>query len=107
MSCQTIEPDGLIRKDPDALKVYQFDWTDYLACLGTGETIATSTMVITGADAILTQDNASIIAGSLKTQVRLLAGTPGYKYRLTNRIVTNGTPAQTDDRSIDVLIQDR
>ena len=105
MSCPTIEPGGLLRKDPDAQKVYQFDWTDYLTFLG--EQIATSTMVITGPDAILTKDNDSIIAGNLKTQVRLLAGTPGYKYVLTNRIVTNGTPAQTDDRSVEILVEDR
>ena len=98
MAAQIINPGNLVTKDPAAKKVYQFDWTDYLTNLG--RTINTSTFMITGSDAVLTTDNPSVITGDLKTQVRLLAGTAGVEYTLTNRIVTTGSPAVTDDRSI-------
>lgn len=107
MAAQTITPGGLVVKDPSAQKVYQFDWTDYLADLGTGETIATTTFLLTGSDAVLTKDNEGVVTGSLKTQLRLLAGSLGVRYTVTNRIVTNGAPANTDERSFVVLVQDR
>lgn len=106
MSAQTIVPGGLVTKDPSASKVYQFNWADYLTDLGS-ETITSSTFTITGDDAILTKDNESVVSGSLKTQLRLLAGTLGNTYTVTNRIVTNGTPSNTDERSFLVLVQDR
>jgi hypothetical protein len=105
MTVPTIRPSGLIAKDPNSSVVYQFDWTDYLTNLG--RTINTSTFMVTGSDAVLTTDNPSVITGDLKTQVRLLAGTAGVEYTLTNRIVTTGSPAVTDDRSILVFVQDQ
>lgn len=105
MSTPTIKPSDMLVKDPNASVVYQFDWTDYLTDIA--RTISTSTFIVTGNDAILTLDNAGVISGDLKTQVRVLAGTSGQQYTLTNRIVTTGSPAVTDDRSIFVLVQDR
>lgn len=105
MAAQTITPGDLVTKDPSAQKVYQYDWTDYLTDLG--ETITTSTFTITGDDAVLTKDNEGIVVGSLKTQLRLLAGTAGRTYTVANKIVTNGSPANTDERSFFVLVQDR
>ena len=64
-------------------------------------------MAITGPDTALTYDNASTIIGNVKTQVRLLGGTVGELYTLTNRIVTTGSPAQTDDRSVQIWIENR
>lgn len=107
MAARTIQPGELIVKDPSAQKVYIFNWTDYLTDLGTGETIASQTMTITGTDAVLTFDNSGIVVGNLKTQLRILAGTLGVRYTVTSRIVTNGTPVQTEERSFDVLVQDR
>lgn len=106
MAAQTIAPGQLVVKDPSAEKVYQFDWTDYLAALGS-EVIANSTFTITATDAVLTKDNEGVVSGSLKTQLRLLAGTLGVRYMVTNRIVTNGSPTNTDERSFYVLVQQR
>jgi len=105
MTVPTIRPSGEIVKDPNAFKVYQFDWTAYLTNIG--RTINTSTFIVTGPDAMLTTDNPSVITGDLKTQVRILGGTPGGEYTLTNRIVTTGSPTQGDDKSILVFVQDQ
>lgn len=99
-----VSPGGLVVKDPQAQKVYQFDWTDYLQDLGL--TISSSNFTITGSDSVLTFDNASVVVGGLKTQLRLLGGTSGVRYTVTNEITLSGSPAQIDDRSIDVLVQD-
>lgn len=100
----------LIRKDPDAEDVGGFDWgTDYLA---TTALILTSAWVIQAlwpndADTALTYDNDSIDDDQRGTQVRLLSGTPGVRYKLTNRITPNENPARTLDRSVVILIQDK
>lgn len=99
----TIHSGGLVVKDPDASKVYVMDWD--AENLAVGVEITTSSWEISGRDAVLTKDNESVLAGSRKTQVRLLAGTDGYKYTVTNRIVTSENPAQTKDKSFTVLVQ--
>jgi hypothetical protein len=106
MAAQTISPGDLVVKDPSAVKVYQFDWTNYLTDLGV-ETIVTSSFTITGPDSVLTKDNESVVSGSLKTQLRLSAGTAGGLYTVANLITTNASPANTDERSFLVLVQDR
>ncbi len=106
MSAQTISPGDLITKDPSAIKVYQFDWTNYLTDLG-AETISSSSFTITGPDAVLTKDNEGVIVGNLKTQLRLSGGTLGATYIVANKIVTNASPANTDERSFTVLLEDR
>jgi hypothetical protein len=93
-------PGQTILKDPDAKLVYEFDWTSFLD----GANVATSTFTIAGDDAILTKDNAAIVSGAKKTSVRLLGGTLGKRYLVTNHIITDETPAQEDDRSIYVRI---
>lgn len=62
------------------------------------------TVVVT--DTPLTKDNESIVAGLRSTQVRLSGGRAGQKYQVTNRIVTNETPTQTEERTFDILAQD-
>lgn len=92
-------------KDPQEVLVYDIDWgTNWLA---PAVTIATSTWTITGPDALLTKDSETIQAGLRTTRVRLSAGTSGYKYLITNRIVTNETPSQTGERTFQLLVQDR
>ncbi len=100
-------PGQLIVKDPSSIEPQGFDWTDFLAELGAGVLISTSTWTITGPDSVLTVANDSIVTGSLKTKAFLSAGTLGARYTVTNRIVTNSIPAVTDDRSFQVLIQQR
>lgn len=92
-------------KDPDATAPQGFDWTDYLALLGSGVTIANSTWSRSGADADLTIVSSSIVTGGLKTQVLLSDGTPGVTYTVTNRIITTSSPAVTDDRSFELLVE--
>ena len=101
------KPGDLIIKDPSADEPQGFDWTDYLAELGASITIQTSTWTLSGPDAVLTKHDPAILTGSLKTQIYLAAGTTGSRYTLTNRIVTTSSPAVTDERSFDVLVQDR
>lgn len=98
-----IKSGGLVVKDPNASKVYVMDWDE--ENLGDGVTITDSDWEISGPDALLTKDNESILSGDRTTQVRLLAGTLNAKYTVTNRIVTNETPAQTKDKSFTVLVQ--
>ena len=94
-------------KDPHATVPHGFDWTPYLALLGADVAISTSTWSKAGADTALVLSNASIVTGSLKTQVFVAGGTPGLTYTLTNRIKTSSTPQVTDERSFDVLIEDQ
>jgi hypothetical protein len=100
-----IRDGGTIIKDPNSSEVFLMDWgTSHLAAAAE---ISTSTFTIAGADAILTADNPSILTGNRSTQVRLSAGTTGRTYTVTNRIVTNESPAQTKDASFKVLIEER
>ena len=101
----TPRPGDLFRKDPSGKLIYDMDWgTD--GYLGSSVTIATSTWAVSGDDAILTTDNASLPSARV-ARVRLLAGTLGKRYTITNHIITNESPTQEDDRSFDVLIQNR
>ena len=100
--------DVLIEKDPSSIEPQGLDWTDYLAELGSGVTISTSTWsvsTITGDAAPLTLSAPTIVTGDLKTQVTLTAGTLGFKYTLTNRIVTSSSVQ--DERSFRVLVVQR
>lgn len=101
LTMRTMTPGELVYQDPDAQLVYQFDWSTWL---GAGITIATSTFVITGPDDVLQYDAAQVLAGGQQTTLRLLSGTLGATYVVTNRVVSNGTPAQTDDQSFRVQI---
>lgn len=101
MSATTIRPSQTSVKDPTASRVYQWDWT---AELGDAD-VSTSTWAIDGDDAVLTKDNESIVAGNKKTKVRLIAGTLGKTYRVTNTITTNGSPVEIEPRSIFVKIE--
>lgn len=98
-----IDSGGLLKKDPDAVRVYQMDYDQ--RSLDADATISTSTWSASGPDSSLTLDQASVVTGNRKTQIRLSGGTLNKVYTVTNRIVTNETPAQTIDASFDVLIQ--
>jgi hypothetical protein len=101
----------LLTLDPSDKRVLVYDW-DQQGLPGV-VTISTSTWTITaihqnGATA-LTKDQESIVSGSRKTQVRLLAttATAGDRYRVSNAIVTSESPAQTIEQSFTVLVQDQ
>lgn len=96
----TVNDGESVTKDPDASRVFTWNWD---ADLASGASIDTSTWVITGPDSGLTSDNAS--KASRTTSVRLSGGTVGKTYTVTNRIVTDTSPAETEDASITVLIR--
>lgn len=96
---------NLCTKDPQSIEPRGFDWTPWLAELGTGVTITLSTFTVSGADAILTLSSPNIVTGSLKTQVKLNAGTVGVRYTVTNHITTSA--GDEDDRSFYVLVEQR
>ena len=97
-------PGTTVRKDPDASLVYTMDWSDWL--VGDAE-IDTSDWSITApageSVSVLTLDSEDDDGTS--ASVRLIGGTAGKTYKVTNRITTNETPAQTDDRSFMVAIR--
>jgi len=93
-------PGELVTQDPDAQLVYGFDWRPWLG----SATIASSIFEVTGPDSALLNDSAAIASGGQQTSVRLSAGTVGCTYEVVNRVVTNDTPPQTDDRALRVQI---
>jgi hypothetical protein len=104
MSTTTVRDRSQISKDPQAKRVIQFDWDEELA---TGVTISASTWTITGPDTALTKDNEAVATGNRQSSVRLIGGTVGATYTLTNHVTTNESPAQEDDASVDVFIRQR
>jgi hypothetical protein len=101
------KPGDLIVKDPGSDEPFGFDWTAWLAELGPGVLIANSTWTIAGSDAVLTVHDGTTVAGDLKTQAYFAAGTAGVKYKVTNRVTTNSSPAVTDERSFSVYVENR
>lgn len=100
-------PGTMITKDPSSVEPQGMDWTAYLAELGVGVEISSSVWTVTGPDTVLTASNPTVLVGNQKTQVFLNAGTVGKKYTVTNRITTNTSPVVVDDRSFNVLIQNK
>jgi hypothetical protein len=91
-------------KDPQSIEPRGFDWTSYLAEIGSGETIQTSTW--SRSPSTLTLSGASIVTGGKKTQVMLSGGVLSVKYTVTNHIVTTPSGVE-DDRSITVYIHNK
>jgi hypothetical protein len=107
------QPGELIIKDPDSVEPEMVDWTIWLAELGDGVEIVTSTWVVTGGDAtaapatVLGTASPSILPGALTTKVYLTGGTLGRRYRVTNKVITNTSPVTNADRSFYVKIADQ
>lgn len=111
MTAIVLDPGGLLQKDPSDAMVVRFDWD--AMNLATSVTITSSSWAVTSESATpespldLTVDAVSVVTGNRKTQARLSGGVLGQTYLLTNTIVTSETPAQTKERSIQVLIEER
>ena len=105
-----INAGGLIVFDPADERVIEFDWDGDLAATAS---IATSTFTIDivkkNGTTALTYDNAAILASGRGSTVRLKAttATVGDIYWVNNKIVTNETPAQTLERRVRIMVQDR
>jgi len=85
------------KKDPDAVLDWVWDWNEWL---DEGETITTSTFVVTVGLTVDSETNTTKTA-----TVWLSGGTAGQVYQVTNRITTSG--GRTDDRSITIRVTER
>lgn len=99
----SITDKGSLVKDPDAERVIRFDWD---ADLPEGAEIDTSTWIVSPSGELAT-DNAAIADDGRSATVRLTGGEAGSSYTLTNRIVTDTTPAETEDASITVHVREQ
>ena len=89
------------QKDPSEVLDYTMSWA---AVLQNGESIATSTWSVSGSGLTLgTGAYASTNDASAAT-CWLSAGTPEATYTVTNRIVTDHSPARTFERSFTIRI---
>lgn len=104
----SIQPGDLITKDPNSVEPYTFDWTAYLGGLGEDVLIEDFELfvdpVADESPASLEIDSATLVTGNRKVQLWYSGGTLNTVYKLTCRIITNSTPAATDDRSVKVKI---
>jgi hypothetical protein len=106
----SIKPGATVTKDPNSILVYKWNWSDWLvgAAIISSSTFSVDSNpdsnLTLDSEAIITSDPDTSIADNTWTRVRLTGGTVGQKYLVRNRVVTNESPAQTDDRSIWVQI---
>ena len=92
-------PFTVFEKDPQAVKNYKFDWSDWL---DTGETIQSRTVTVPSG---ITLDSDS--ATNTSVQATLSGGTVGESYDINCEIVTNSSPAQTEQRTLTILIVEK
>lgn len=85
-------------KDPGAKLDYSVDWSEWLEDIG--DTITTSTWVVTSGITQTTTSNTTTTA-----TIWLSGGTPGTIYQATNHIIT--AAGREDERTITVRVQDR
>jgi hypothetical protein len=123
MNVETIRDGDLYVLGPTEQRLVAFDWREVLHPT---VQISTSTWVVTAivqSGTALTTDNATLLGAAAATvaleetvttdnvvsAVRLLGttATAGDRYRVSNRIVSNEAPTQTEEMSITVLIQTR
>ena len=88
----------IIRKDPDAVLDYAFDWTTNW--LESGETISSYTVTVTTG---ITKDSDSQSGGVVT--VWISGGTAGNNYNATCHIVTS--KSREDDRTMTIVVNDR
>lgn len=90
---------NLMIKDPNADLDYIVDWSAWLG----SDTIASSSWTLDSGDVTLHDDTNDTTTATCFVS----GGTDGTIAVLTNRIVTNNSPARTDDRSIHIKIQQK
>lgn len=95
-------PNEVLIKDPNDELIYEVDWSEWL---GDDEIVSSTFTISTAPDAELTKDNPGIVTGNQKTVVRLLGGTVGKQYRITNQITTDESPTEKVERSFYVRIK--
>ncbi len=98
----SIPEQGLKTKDPSATRNGRVDWTAWFG--GSGAAIATPTITVSGPDASLVVSGVAV-SNNQTVIYQVTGGTLGVRYMITCRIVTNESPAQTDERSFMVLLE--
>jgi len=95
-----LKKDTLVRKDPDSVSDYVFDFYDSgNAFLGSGDTISTATFTATTGLTIDSQSYSTTTA-----TVWLSGGTVGQVYTVNCRMVS--AAGRTKDASVDFLIEE-
>lgn len=109
MSTVTVYPGDVVVKDPSDERFLVFDFDTENLAAGAQITSPTITIAVVRGDNTtpLTVDNTSLLTGNRKVQTRIKAGTLGTAYNVACKIVTNETPTQTKEYSINVLVQNR
>jgi hypothetical protein len=87
-----------LKKDPNAVLDYTFDWGPYLTPLN--DTIQTVTWITSAGITKVSQSNTAVTATAFVS-----GGVLGEKETLTCRITTSG--GRTDDRSVTLQIVER
>jgi hypothetical protein len=110
MAGLTVEDGAQITKDPETIRIYGWNWDRYLEDAVT--VVQSSWLVLpvrpkSAGATPLTVDNAALQVGSRATQIRVLGGTKGHVYKLTNRVIPSSIPAESFDASITILIADK
>jgi hypothetical protein len=109
---ETVYAGGLVIFDPSDKRVIQFNWDD-TTVLAEDVQISSSAWTITAIKqsgvTALTSDNASIVSGNRKTQIRLLAttATEGDIYWVSNKITTDESPAQEIEQRFKVKVENQ
>lgn len=106
----TVYDGATITKDPSDVIVQHFDWD--AENLAPGVTITSQTITASGLSGDttttpLTIDQVSRLTGDRKVQFRTTAGETGSLWRVTCRVVTSETPAQTKERSVFISVVER
>ena len=87
-----------IKKDPEAVLDYTFDWTEWL-----DDVVDTISTRVASADAGIVVDSSAIVGK--KVTIWLSGGTAGTTYRVECKITTVG--GRTDERSIWIKVVER
>lgn len=95
-----------IKKDPNAILDYTWDWTTWLLdASNPTDTISSHTINIVAPAEGVTVQSSSITGASKMVTAWLAGGTAGKTVQVTCRIVTAG--GRTEDRSIYLKIKER
>lgn len=93
---------SVIKKDPNAILDYTFDWTTWLDLVS--DTIASHQVIVPAGMTLVTS---TVTGANKKVTAWLSGGTVGQTYQITCRIITNSSPARQDDRSFYAKIVER
>ena len=93
----TLKPGIVVPHDPNASEIYRWDWLDWLE----GETISAQSII---AEAGITATLVTL--GTTYVDIRILGGTAGVTYGVTNR-VTSSANARIQDRTVRFAVRER